>query len=44
MNHSHGRDHDHGSLGARGGEDEAAPMAPQPNLDMATILAKLQVL
>jgi hypothetical protein len=44
MNRGCGRDCGHDSLGAGGGEEETAPKARQPNLNMATILAKLQVL
>jgi hypothetical protein len=31
-----------GSRGAEGGDEEAAPMGPQPNVDMAAILAEMQ--
>jgi hypothetical protein len=43
MNHGRGRGHGaHGGHGARGGVEEAAPMGPQPNVDMAAILAEMQ--
>jgi hypothetical protein len=41
-NHGRGRGRGHGARGgrcAKGGVEEAAPEGPQPNVDMATILA-----
>ncbi len=39
----HGRGHGaRGGRGAGGGVEEAAPEGPQPNVDMAAILAKMQ--
>jgi hypothetical protein len=47
MNRGRGRGRGHGcgalgGRGARGGVEEAAPEGPQPNVDMATILAEMQ--
>jgi hypothetical protein len=46
MNRGRGRGHGrgrgaHGGHGARGGVEEAAPEGPQPNVDMAAILAEM---
>jgi hypothetical protein len=41
----HGRGHGaRGGRGAGGGVEEAAPIGPQPNVDMAAILAEMQSL
>jgi hypothetical protein len=47
MNHGRGRGCGRGrgargGCGAGGGVEEAAPEGPQPNVDMATILAEMQ--
>jgi hypothetical protein len=45
MNRGRGRGHGcgaHGGRGTGGGDEEAAPEGPQPNVDMATILAEMQ--
>jgi hypothetical protein len=43
MNHGRGRGHGaRGGRGAGGGVEEAAPMGPQPNVNMAAILAEMQ--
>jgi hypothetical protein len=45
MNRGRGRGRGRGARGGRGaggGVEEAAPMGPQPNVDMATILAEMQ--
>jgi hypothetical protein len=34
----------HGGHGAGGGVEEAAPMGPQPNVDMAAILIEIQLM
>jgi hypothetical protein len=51
MNRGRGRDrgrgHGHGARGGRGaggGDEEAAPEGPQPNVDMAVILAEMQAM
>jgi hypothetical protein len=49
MNHSRGRGRGHGhgargGRGARGGVEEASPEGPQPNVDMAAILAEMQAM
>ena len=45
MNHGRGRSHGaRGGRGAGGGVEEAAPEGPQPNVDMAAILAEMQAM
>jgi hypothetical protein len=47
MNHGRGRGCGHGAYGDRGaggGVEEAAPEGPQPNVDMAVILAQTQAM
>jgi hypothetical protein len=45
MNHGRGRGRGaRGGHGAGGSDEEAAPEGPQPNVDMATILAEMQAI
>jgi lipid-binding SYLF domain-containing protein len=47
MNHGRGRGRGRGARGghgAGGGVEEAAPEGPQPNMDMAAILAEMQAM
>jgi hypothetical protein len=47
MNHGRGLGHGrgaHGGRGAGGGVEEATPEGPQPNVDMAAILAEIQAM